>query len=298
MIRKIPKHYNNPVGTGKYTGLVLICPFILGFFVFTLYPYISSFIYGLTDYTTFRKPSFTGAENYITMFRSGDFRSACAVTLKYAAILVPLKLIVSLLTAMLLNLEIKGIGVFRTIYYIPSILGANLSVVIMWQYLFTADGLVNQLLGIFGAAPVSWYGQPGNSMAIIVLLRLWEFGSTMIIFLNALRDIPKDYYDAARTDGCGRISAFFRITLPLLKNTVFVNLIIQLISAFQEFNAPYMLTDGGPMKSTYTLGMLIYDEMFEYGNIGYANALSWVMFTALAVIIAVMYAVSRRLRED
>ncbi|MBE6861512.1 MAG: sugar ABC transporter permease [Ruminococcus sp.] len=298
MIRQTPKGYQNPVGTGKYTGLLLISPFIIGFFVFTLYPYISSFIYGLTDYSTFKPPEFTGFDNYRTMLESSDFRNACMVTLKYMAVLVPLKLVVSLLTAMLLNLEIKGIGVFRTIFYIPSILGANLSIVIMWQYLFTADGLVNQLLGMVGCDPVSWYGQPGNSMAIIVLLRLWEFGSTMIIFLNALREIPKDYYDAAKADGCGKFSAFFKITLPLLKNTIFVNLVLQIISAVQEFNAPYMLTDGGPMKSTYTLGMLIYDEMFGYGNIGYANALSWVMFTALAVIIAVMYAVSRRLRED
>lgn len=292
------KNYRNPVGVGKYTGLLLILPFIAGFLIFTLYPFISSFILGLTEYDGINPPEFIGIDNYAGMLSSSDFLNAAGVTLKYMAILVPLKLIISLLAALLLNLELKGIGVFRTVFYIPSILGANLSVVIMWQYLFTSDGLVNQLLGLMGIAPASWYGEPDKALSIIVLLRLWEFGSTMIIFLTALRDIPRDYYDAARTDGCGKINSFFRITLPLLKNTIFINLILQIIAALQEFNAPYMITDGGPMKSTYTIGMLIYDEMFSYSNIGYANAVSWVLFAVIAVIIVFMYLITGRIREE
>ena len=288
----------NPIGVSKYTGLLLIMPFIIGFVLFTLYPFVSSFVLGLTDYDLVHTPKFIGTDNYSAMFGNGDFRNAAAVTLKYTAVLVPLKLIVSLLAALLLSLEIRGIGFFRTVFYIPSILGANLSIVIMWQFLFTSNGLVNQLLELIGASSVSWYGQPANAMAVIILLRLWEFGSTMIIFLNALKDMPRELYDAAKTDGCGRVAAFFKITLPLLKNTIFINLILQIIAAVQEFNAPYMITGGNPMKSTYTLGMLIYDEMFRYYNAGYANALSWILFTFLAVLIAVMYAVSGRLRKE
>lgn len=286
------------MGTGKFTGLLLISPFIAGFLIFTLYPFVSSFIIGLTDYDSIHSPRFAGADNFRRMLSDDSFRNSAAITLKYTVILVPLKLIVSLLAALILNLEIKGIGFFRTAFYIPSVLGANLSVIIMWQYLFTSDGLVNQFLGCFGADAVSWYGEPSAAMAVIVLLRLWEFGSTMVIFLAALRDIPKEYYDAARVDGCGRVRAFFSITLPQLRGVIFVNLILQTIAAIQEFNAPYMITGGGPLKSTYTLGMLIYDEMFSYFDIGYANAVSWVMFTASALIISLLFLVAGRFAKE
>lgn len=291
------KHtYCNPVGVSRYTGLLLISPFIIGFAVFTLYPFISSFLKGLSVFeggvTRF------GFDNYIGIFSDCDVINSAFVTFKYAAILVPLKLVVSLLVALLLNMEIKGIGVFRTVFYIPSILGANLSVVIMWQYLFTSEGLVNQLLSAVGLSPVSWYGQSAPAMFIIILLRLWEFGSTMVIFLAALRDIPKDFYDAARVDGCGRVRAFFRITLPLLKNVIFINLVLQTISALQEFNAPYMITDGGPMKSTFTLGMLIYDYLYSSIKPGYGYAVSWLLFAFIAAAVFLMYKISDRFRED
>ncbi len=288
------KIYHNPVGVGKYTGLLFILPFIFGFLLFTLYPFISSFVVGLTDYNGISPPEFTGLDNYITMFRDENFRSAFSVTMKYVLILVPLKLIISLLAALVLNMEIKGIGIYRTIFYIPSILGSNLAVVIMWQFLFTGNGLVNQLFG----TDISWYSSPDGSLAIIILLRLWEFGSAMIIFLNALRDIPREYYDAAKVDGCGKIRCFFSITLPLLKNVVFLNLILQLISAMQEFNAPYIITGGGPMKSTYTIGMLIYDEMFRYHNTGYANAVSWVLFVIITVSVLILFRLTGRHRGD
>lgn len=292
------RQYKNPVGVSKYTGLLLISPFIAGFLLFTLYPFVCSFVLGMTDYRSVGEPEFIGLDNYRAMFRSESFLRAAGVTLKYAAILVPLKLVVSLLTAVLLNLEIRGIGFFRTAFYIPSILGANLAVVIMWQYLFTAKGLVNQFLEIFGVSPVSWYGDPGAALYIIILLRLWEFGSTMIIFLAALRDIPHELYDAAKVDGCGCIRSFFSITLPQIKGVIFINLILQTISALHEFNAPYMITGGGPLKSTYTIGMLIYDEMFRYGETGYANAVSWILFAIIALTVGVMYLVTGRRGRD
>ena len=292
------KNYRNPIGVKKYTGLLLIMPFLLGFLLFTAYPFISSFLIGLTDYDGIRQINFVGTENYRRMLNDSDFLNAATVTLKYTAILVPMKLLFSLLTAIVLNMEIKGIGIYRTIFYIPSILGSNLAIVIMWQFLFTSDGLMNQLLEAVGLASIGWYGDSTASMGIIVLLRLWEFGSTMIIFLNALRDIPKEYYEAAKVDGCGKIRSFFAITIPLLKNVIFLNLVLQVIAAIQEFNAPYMITGGGPMKSTYTFGMLLYDEMFRYHEVGYAYALSLVMFMLIAAIVAVMSKITGRFRED
>ena len=292
------KKYRNPIGVKSYTGLLLILPFIAGFILFTAYPFISSFLLGLTDYNGIRSPEFIGGENYSRMLTDKGFLNAAAVTLKYTAILVPLKLIFSLFAAIVLNMQIKGMSVYRTIFYIPSILGSNLAVVIMWQFLFTADGLANQILEAVGLSPIGWYGNSAAAMGIIILLRLWEFGSTMVIYLNALRDIAKEYYEAARVDGCGRIRGFFAITLPLLKNVFFLNLILQIIAAMQEFNAPYMITGGGPLKGTYTLGMLVYDEMFSYHNMGYANAISWVMFVIIALIVGIMTAVTKRGRAE
>jgi oligogalacturonide transport system permease protein len=292
------KTYRNPVGVSRFTGLLLISPFIAGSALFLIYPFFCSFLLGMTNYDGIRPPEFTGLNNYRVLLSDESFRKALGVTLKYAAFLVPMKLLVSLLTALLLAQEIKGIGIYRTVFYIPSILGSNLAVVIMWQYLFTSKGLVNQLLSLAGASPVSWYGDPDKALFIIVLLRLWEFGSTMIIFLTALRGIPKELYEAAKVDGCGPVRAFFAITLPQMKSVIFVNLILQTIAAFQEFNAPYMITGGGPLRSTYTLGMLIYDEMFRYNEQGYANAVSWVLFMLISAAVAVMYAVSAFLRRD
>ena len=290
--------YQNPVGTGKFTGLLLISPFIIGALLFTVYPFICSFILGLTDYDQINSPQFIGSDNYRRILSDSSFLNAAAVTFRYAAILVPLKLIISLAAALLLNTEIKGIGAYRTIFYIPSILGSNLAVVIMWQYLFTSGGLAEQLLAKTGSQPISWYGESTPAMFIIILLRLWEFGSTMIIFLTALRDIPNELYEAAKVDGCGAVRSFFSITLPQLKSVIFINLVLQTIAAMQEFNAPYMITGGGPMKSTYTLGMLIYDEMFRFGDAGYANAVSWIMFIMTAIVVALTYKFTKRMRGD
>lgn len=293
------RKYLNPVGVSKYTGLLLIMPFIIGFALFTVIPLFKILLGSLTQGGMFANSgSGLTLDNFKKVLHDPAVGRSAWVTIKYTAILVPLKLIVSLLTALLLNLEIKGMNFFRTIFYIPSILGANLAVIIMWQYLFTSKGLVNQLLNAVGISPVSWYGEPGPALGIIILLRLWEFGSTMVIFLAALRDIPRDYYDAAKVDGCGKVRGFFSITLPLIKNVIFINLIIQTVSAMQEFNAPYMITGGNPMKSTYTLGMLIYDMLFREWRTGEGYAVSWLMFAVICAAVSLLFFVSRRSRKE
>lgn len=290
------KVYQNPVGESKYTGLLFVLPFLAGFVIFGIYPFIVSFLLSLTDYSMNGKPEFTGLENFKRLVTDSDFHKAVGVTLKYIILLVPLKLIVSLGTALLLSMNIRGMGFFRTIYYIPSILGSNISVAIMWSFLFTSDGLVNQILDKLGIMPVSWYGESNPAIFMIVLLRVWEFGSTMIIFLSALNDIPRELYDSARVDGAGKIRTFFSITLPMLRNVIFVNLVMQTITAFQEFNAPFMITGGNPMKNTYTVSMLIYDEAFRYYDIGYANAVSWVLFTLTALFILMLFRFTKKFR--
>lgn len=290
------KVYHNPVGESKYTGLLFVLPFLAGFVIFGIYPFIVSFILSLTDYSMNSSAEFIGFENFKRLVTDSDFHKAVGVTLKYIVLLVPLKLIVSLGTALLLSMNIRGMGFFRTIYYIPSILGSNISVAIMWSFLFTSDGLVNQILDKLGIMPVSWYGESTPAIFMIVLLRVWEFGSTMIIFLSALNDIPRELYDSARVDGAGKIRTFFSITLPMLRNVIFVNLVMQSITAFQEFNAPFMITGGNPMKSTYTVSMLIYDEAFRYYDIGYANAVSWVLFTLTALFVLMIFRLTKKFR--
>lgn len=292
------KKYNNPVGESKYTGLLFVMPLVIGFMVFNIYPFVVSLVLSFTDYRLNSSPEFAGFENFRIIFSDSDFYSAFFATLKYILMLVPLKLIVSLGAALLLSINIRGMKFFRTIYYIPSILGSNIAVVIMWSFLFTSDGLANQILSRLGITPVSWYGEANPAMFMIVLLRVWEFGSTMIIFLSALNDIPRELYDSAKVDGAGKIRSFFSITLPMLKNVIFINLVMQIITAFQEFNAPFLITGGNPMKSTYTLSMFIYDMAFRYHDIGCANALSWILFTLTAVFIFFIFRITKKLRSN
>lgn len=279
----------------KYTGFIYILPWLIGFMAFKLYPVIYSFILGFTDGNIFGKPSFTGLDNYIRLFSDDEFIKSFMVTLLYMIIEVPLKIICSLAVACLLTRKIKGMAFFRTAYYIPAILGSNIAVTVLWKYLFSSDGYVNQFIGFFGIEPVSWFGEPFPALVTIILLRVWEFGSTMVIFINALYEVPRELYESAEIDGCNRITKFFKITLPMISPYIFFNTIMQMIQAFQEFNAPYMITGGNPLKSTYLISMMIYDYSFVYFDMGYACAVSWAMLVFLSVLSLVMFKLSGNL---
>lgn len=276
----------------KYKGLIYILPWLAGFAVFRLYPVISSFILGFTDGNIMGKPTFTGLENYIRMFSDDELIKSFKVTFIYIIIEVPAKIICSLGVACLLTKNLKGMTFFRTAYYIPAILGSNIAVAVLWKYLFSAKGYVNQFLNIFGISAVSWFGKEFPALIMIILLRVWEFGSTMVVFMAALKDVPAELYESAEIDGCGRITRFFRITLPVISPYIFFNTIVQMIQAFQEFNAPYMLTDGGPLNGTYLISMLIYDHSFVYYDMGYACAVSWVMIFFMSLISVILFKMS------
>lgn len=272
----------------KNKGFIYILPWIIGFILFKMYPIIYSLILSFTDGNIIGKPEFTGLENYIRAFSDKDVIKSFAVTVIYAFIEVPLKLMVSLLVAQLLSARIKGMGFFRTAYYIPTILGSNIAAAVLWKYLFSSKGYANQLLAVFGIEPVSWFGEPFPALMTIILLRVWEFGSSMVIFLAGINEVPKELYEAAEIDGCSRINRFFRITVPMIRHLIFFNFIMQMIQAFQEFNAPYMITGGNPLNFTYLISMLIYDNSFVYFDMGYASAVSWILLIVLAVPSAVM----------
>ena len=190
---------------------------------------------------------------------------------------------------MILNFKIKGINFFRTAYYIPSILGGNVAISVIWKFLFTGDGLINQALGIFGVNSLPWLSNPNLAMVVVSLLRVWQFGSSMIIFLAALQNIPLELYEAAEMDGATKFSQFFDITLPLITPSLFFNLVMGMVGAFQEFNSAYLITQGGPLKATQFTSLMIYNYSFKYFRMGYASAMSWVLFVIIMIFTGIIF---------
>lgn len=278
----------------KYEGLYYVIPWILGFLIFTLYPFVASLVLSFTSYDIISPPKFIGLQNYIKMFfEDGDFWVSLWVTFKYVFLTVPLRLAFALFIAFILNYNLRGINLFRVAYYIPSILGANVAIAVLWRFLFSTSGLVNQIIGVFGVEPINWFASPGPAMFTIVLLRVWEFGSAMVIFLAALKDIPKDLYEAASIDGASKFTTFIKVTIPLLTPVIFFNFVMQLINAFQEFNSPYLITGGGPLKQTYLFSLYIYEHAFKYYNMGYASALSWILFIIIMIFTLMVFRSSK-----
>ncbi len=271
-------------------GLLYLLPWLIGFFVFKLFPFASSFYYSLTDYNLFKEQvNFIGLDNYKTILNTSKYMKSFFITFKYAFLTVPLKLGFALFIAYLLNFKLRGINVFRTIYYIPSILGGSVAIAVLWQFLFQTDGLVNMVLAIFGIDPINWLGNPDYSLFVICSLRVWQFGSAMVIFLAALKSVPADLYEAASIDGCTKRRQFVKITLPMITPVIFFNLVTQLCQAFQEFNAPYIITNGGPQGSTTLISMLIYQNAFKTYKMGLASAMAWLLFIIVATLTAVSF---------
>ena len=262
-------------------GFLYIMPWIIGFFSLQLSPLITSFWYSLTNFSMLSAPQFVGLENFKTLFKDPDWRKSMVVTFQYVLVAVPGKIIFALIIALILNQRLKGIGIFRTLYYLPSIFGGSVAISVLWRYLFMNQGVVNNLLGLIGLGPYDWLGQPSLALGTISLVTIWQFGSSMLLFLAGLKQIPLSLYEAAEIDGSGWLRTFWKITLPSLSSIVLFNLIMQMINAFQDFTSAYVITQGGPMKSTYLYGILIYDQAFKYFKMGYSSALSWILFAVI-----------------
>lgn len=270
-------------------GFFYILPWLIGFLVFKLYPFGSSLIYSFSDFNLHKGITEWGLMNYQEAFTSNKITMALSTTFKYAFITVPLKLAFALFIAYILNFKIKGVNFFRTAYYIPSILGGSVAISVLWKAIFRDEGLVNTALGFFGIQGPSWLSDPGYALFIICFLRVWQFGSAMVIFLAALKAIPEDLYEAATIDGAGKWKQFFSITLPLLTPVIFYNLITQICQAFQEFNGPYIITQGGPRNSTTLISLLVYNYGFKQNDFGMASALAWIMFIIVLVFTAAAF---------
>ena len=274
-------------------GVLFIVPWIIGFAVFQLYPLLASLYYSFTNFSVLADGKWVGVTNYVRLFtKDKHFVKSLLLTVKYALMSVPAKLAFALFIAMLLNMKLKGINLFRTIYYLPSIMGGSVAVSILWKFLFMQDGIVNKALAVLHIPAVSWLGDPDMALVTVSLLVVWQFGSSMVLFLAGLKNVPQDLYEAASVDGASKITQFFKITLPMITPIIFFNLMMQSINALQEFTSVSIITNGGPNRGTYLLGLKIYEEAFQNAKMGYASAVSWVLFLIVLVITGILFRTS------
>ena len=278
---KAPNTLNTMVLRRNITGWVFISPFILGFIIWFLIPALIALYLSVNDWNMIRAPEFVGFENFEQLFRDPLLPQALRSTFVYTIISVPLGLTLSFGLAMLLNNSLPGIGIFRTIFYLPSIIPAVASAS-LWAWMFNTEfGLINVIIRTFGGPKVPWLQSPQWAMPALIIISLWGVGGAMIIFLAGLQGIPDIYYEAAEIDGAGPWAKLRHITLPLMSPVFFFNLVIGFINSFQVFIVGYLVTDGGPVNSTLFLVLYIYRTAFRSLNMGYAAMLSWVLFFIL-----------------
>lgn len=291
---------------------MFLLPWLIGFFALTLYPMLYSLFLGFTDYD-FTKPDSTqmiGFANYMKMFGSafnvqnvtaptGEvmrvdpyYIKSLSVTFIYVFASVPIKLAFALFVAMLMNQKLRFIPFYRAIYYIPTLLGGSVAVAVLWRKLFEKDGLINAILGSFGFTDLpGWITNPKYALSTLILLSVWQFGSSMIIFLAGLKQIPMEYYEAASIDGANKRKQFFAITMPLLSPIILFNLVMQMISAFQAFTQAYIIGGGkgGVMNSTLFYTLHLYLQGWTYHEMGYASAMAWVLLLIIGLLTALVF---------
>lgn len=276
-------------------GVVLTMPFVIGFLVFLIVPMIISAFYSFCDYNILSAPTWTGVSNYVKMFTNdAKFVKSIGVTFYFALVSVPLRLVFALIVAMLLLRSTKLTPLYRAAYYLPSIIGGSVAVSILWKRMFAIDGTVNQLLRSIGInSNTAWLGLTSTAIWTLIILAVWQFGSSMLIFLSSLKQIPSTLYEAASIDGaCGR-KRFFKITLPLLTPTIFFNLVMQMINGFLAFTQCYIITQGKPMNSTLFYTVYMYQQAFEYYHTGYASALAWIMLLIVGSFTGLLFLTKR-----
>ena len=275
-------------------GIIFTLPFTIGFLLFMIVPMGISLYYSFCKYDILSPPVFTGLDNFVKMFQDETFYKAIGVTFYFALVSVPLRLVFALIVAMLLLKNSKMSGFYRAAYYLPSIIGGSVAVAILWKRMFATDGVVNRLLGAVGIETTfAWLGNTKTAIWVLILLAVWQFGSSMLIFLSALKQISKELYEAAEVDGANGIQKFFRITLPLLTPTIFFNLVMQMINGFLAFTQSYIITQGKPMNSTLFYTVYMYQQSFEFYNTGYGAALAWVMLAIIGAITRLLFATKK-----
>ncbi|MGF7401369.1 sugar ABC transporter permease [Thermoanaerobacterium thermosaccharolyticum] len=275
-------------------GLFFISPWLIGFMVFTIYPFIASLIYSFSVYNGVTASKFVGLKNYIQLFQDPKFYTALYNTFYYAIIAVPLGIVLGVLVALLLNQPIKFLSFFRTAIYIPVIV-PTVAVSILWIWLLNPDvGLINWLLSLFGIKGPGWLADPKWSKMALILMAQWGIGQSVLIYLSGLKDVPKDLYESADIDGANGFTKFFHITLPMITPVILYNLIMGVIGSLQYFTQAYVMTNGGPMNSTLFYALYLFQNAFQFFSFGYASAMAWILFIIIAIIVYILLKTSAR----
>ena len=275
-------------------GHVFAAPFIFGFICFSLIPILTSLYYSFTDYSMGSKTlDWVGFTNFVRLFKDEIFVKSLGVTLKYVFTSVPLKLAFALFVAFLLTRKSRMVTLYRSLYYVPSLVGGSVAVALVWKQLFARKGLINSVLLDMGLEKINWFGDEKLALIPLILMSVWQFGSSMIIFAAGLKEIPTSYYEAARMDGANGFQLFFKITLPCLSPIILYNLVMQTISAFMAFTQAFIITQGGPNNGTMMYSLYVYNQAFQYNNMGYACAMSWFMLVVMSIITLVIFKSSK-----
>lgn len=266
-------------------GYLFVLPWLLGFFLFTLIPMAFSAVLSFCDWdivTGLSTVEFIGTKNYTKLFHDPDFYQALKVTFKFCLISIPFYQIISLVIALLLNMRIRCMKAFRLVYFLPSIIPVIASSMI-WIQIFGESGLLNQALKVFGIQGPAWLNDPNTALYALIIMGVWGIGNTMIIYLSGLQGVSEEVKEAAAIDGANSIQSFFKITIPLISPTIFFNVIMAVISSFQYFTQAFVMTEGGPLKSTLFYNLLLYTTAYKDYEMGYAAAMAWVMFAIIMV---------------
>lgn len=274
----------------KVAGYVFIMPFIVGLIVFTVIPFFTSLYLAFTDYNVLSAPEWIGLDNFKRMFfEDKHFWNSFWITFRFALIQVPIKLCVSLGVALILARTTKATSIYRAAFYIPSLMGGSVAVALTWKQLFAYKGPINALIQAFGAKPIKFMNNPNITLYVLIGLGIWQFGSSMLIFLAAIKNVPASYHEAAIVDGAGPVTRFFKIVLPMITPIFFFNLINQTIGAFQAFNSSYLITGGGPLNSTLYYAVHLYNRAFTNYEMGYGSAMAWFMLLVIGAFTALIF---------
>ncbi|OHR64621.1 spermidine/putrescine ABC transporter permease [Bacillus sp. HMSC76G11] len=277
-------------------GLLFVTPWIIGLIIFYAFPLISSIYFSFTTYSILQPGEFVGMQNYKELMSDDLFWKSVSNTIYFAVFYVPLSIIFGVCLAMILNLKVKGMTVYRTIFFLPTLV-PQVALAVLWMWLLNPQfGLVNGMLDLLRIQGPAWLGSETWSKPSIVMMSLWGIGQAVVIYLAGLTDISEDYYDAAEVDGANWLQKTLHITLPLLTPVIFFNLVMGVIGAFQQFALPYALTggQGTPANSLTFYVMYLYDNGFKFFKMGYASAMAWILFAIIMILTAVIFSTSKR----
>jgi multiple sugar transport system permease protein len=274
---------------------LFLTPWLLGLFLITVGPMLASLYLAFTDYNLIQAPQWIGLDNFTRMLSDQRLHNSLRVTFTYVLVSVPLQLAVALLLAVVLDRGVRGMAFYRSIFYLPSLLGSSVAIAILWKQIFGTEGLLNQVLAPLGIAGKGWISDPSTALGTLVVLNVWTFGAPMVIFLAGLRQIPSMYYEAAAVDGAGVLRRFASVTLPLLTPIIFFNLVLQIIHAFQSFTQAFVVSGGtgGPSDSTMFYTLYLYDRGFGNFDMGYASAMAWFLLVIIGVFTAANFVASK-----